>query len=286
MARSRIDAQPGFWARVVFATGAVISAALLFAGLAEARPRKALSPGAARSRQVSQQQGPPPGYTPPPDRGTPPSTHTTGSRGSCFRHSDRPPLAALVGQGHLSWTISDRPTIWIYNPYTQAEAVKAELVLQAESGDRELYRGTFPLGQAPGIQGIPWPAALAPTEVGQVYRWYVDISCEGMAGAGGLASGSGAGASVPASLTGLVERVSGPPGLGGADQAGAGLGAIARYGQSHLWYDMVTALAQLRLASPGEPELARLWRELLGDEANVGLGFLAEAVLLGEVGAD
>lgn len=219
-------------------------------------------------------------YTPPPDRGTPPSNKTTGSRGNCLFDGHRPALAALVGQPHLPWTISDRPTLWFYNPYTAAETLRAELILQSDATDQELYRGSLSLGDQPGIQGVQLPAAIAPLQVGQTYRWYIDIYCPAQT----TAIATDFADTTPASLTGVVERVATPVELSQGLKAVGGDGeeAIALYGQNHLWYDLLTALARQRLENPGDRTLQQLWQTLLQDEANVGLAFLSEEPLIGE----
>jgi len=236
---------------------------------------KQRSPG--EQQNISKKQDHAPRYTPPPNRGTPPSNKTTGSRGNCFFHSDRPPLAALVGQSHLSWTISDRPTIWIYSPYSASETLQAELILQTETTDEELYRGTFPLNTSPGVQGVQLPAFTSPLEVGQTYRWYIDVLCKD-------ANFSIADTSAnPATLTGVIERVNASAEL---EQSVKGLvaeDAIALYGRNHLWYDMLTQLARQRLSQPTHMSVQQRWFDLLQDQVNVGLGFVSREPLLGEV---
>lgn len=225
---------------------------------------------------IAHKQSTTPRYTPPPDRGTPPSRKTTGSRGNCFYHSERPPLAALVGQSHLSWTISDRPTIWIYSPYTVTDTLQAELVLQVETTDEELYRGMFSLNNSPGVQGIQLPTSLEPLEVGKTYRWYIDVFCQDA----NEVLTSTLNAANPATLTGVIERVSVSIELQQNLNRVSGYDELAFYGRSHLWYDMLTTLARQRLENPGNSNLSQTWQALLEDDAYVGLGFLSKEPLL------
>lgn len=214
-------------------------------------------------------------YTPPPNRGTPPSNRTTGSRGNCLYHSDRPPLAPLVGQSHLSQTLGDRPTIWFYSPYPNSDVTSAELVLISESSDRELYRGRFPLSLTPGILGVRIPKTIAPLQPGQDYRWYVDINCQ-------TATGNASASPTPATLTGLIQPIRATAELTQALGKATPMEAIALYGKHHLWYDLLTTLARERLGKKGDLQLQQVWRELLQDPSNVGLGFLSQEALLGE----
>ncbi|MEO1622944.1 MAG: DUF928 domain-containing protein, partial [Cyanobacteria bacterium J06632_3] len=116
-------------------------------------------------------------YVPPPDRGTPTSERGTGSRGDCLYRAELPPVAALVGDSHLTFTVSDRPTIWAYLPYTSSDARYAELILYTESSDQEIYRGSFPLSDSPGVTGVRFPDSMPPLAVGEAYRWYIDVAC-------------------------------------------------------------------------------------------------------------
>ncbi len=226
------------------------------------------------SRSTAQSTPSPLRYTPPPDRGTPPSNKTTGSRGDCLYPGDRPSLSPLVGQSHLSQTLSTHPTLWFYNPYTEVSSV--ELILIAEATDQEIYRHRLTYRSEPGVLGIQLPQTLAPLQPNQDYRWYIDLNCQ-TPGATGRAS------STPATLTGIIQPIHPSPELVQELSRATPMEAIALYGQNHLWYDMLTALARQRLENLGDRQLQELWQTLLQDEANVGLAFLSEEPLIGEV---
>ncbi|MGC1306292.1 MAG: DUF928 domain-containing protein [Phormidesmis sp.] len=217
-------------------------------------------------------------YVPPPDRGTPPSDRGTGSRGDCLYRADLPPMAALVGEPHLSLTVSDRPTLWAYLPYTTNDASHAEAVLQRDSDDQELYRSAFPLGTMPGITGIRFSNSAPALEVGETYRWYIDIPCSPENSA-----------ATPATLTGVVKRVAASPELTQALQAVATpVETLAAYGEHHIWYDLLSKLAEHRLMGETEARLEQtnfeqLWIDVLSDEAGADLGDYAEAPLVGVV---
>jgi hypothetical protein len=209
----------------------------------------------------------------PPDRGTPLSNEGTGSRGDCLYKPSLPPLQSLAGKNHLKLTTSDRPTFWIYLPYTQTEAPYGEFSLQV--GDDEIYRTRFRLTAKPGIVGVSLPSTVAPLEVGKEYRWYFDINCSASASSDDL--------STPASLTGMVERVSFSANFARElKTASKPINRIATYTKHGIWYDAVTELAQLRLEQPENPTLKQAWSQLLSDR-HVNLEEISSEPILGNV---
>ena len=192
----------------------------------------------------------------PPNRGTPRSNEGTGSRGDCLHKPSLPPLKSLVGKNHLKLTTSDRPTIWVYVPYTQKEAPYGEFSLQ--DGDNEIYRTRFQLTAKPGIVGVSLPSTIAPLAVNKSYRWYLDINCSVSASSNDL--------STPASLTGMVERVAFSADLAREFKtASKPLNQIATYAKYGIWYDAVTELAKLRLQQPENLTVQQAWDKLLSD---------------------
>ena len=215
----------------------------------------------------------PPVQPEPPNRGTPKSDEGTGSRGDCLGKPSLPPLKSLAGKNHLKLTTRDRPTFWIYVPYTQAEARYGEFSLHNSEG--ELYRTRFQLTAKPGIIGVRLPSTVAPLEVGKLYRWYVDVNCSVLTSSDDL--------STPASLTGVVERVAFSTDLARKlKTTSQPLNRIAIYARNGIWYDVVTELAQLRLEQPGNPVLKQAWHKLLCDR-NVNLDDISSELILGRV---
>ena len=206
----------------------------------------------------------------PPDRGTPKSDQGTGSRGDCLDKASLPPLKSLAGKNHLKLTVSDRPTFWVYIPYTQAEASYGEFSLQ--DGDNEIYRTRFSLPAKPGIIGVRVPSTVPPLAVGKHYRWYVDINCSAT---------SSDDLSTPASLTGIVERVSFSADFARELKTTSNpLHQIATYAKYGIWYDAVTELAQLRLEQPENSTLKQAWNKLLRDR-HVNLSEISSEPILG-----
>lgn len=205
----------------------------------------------------------------PPNRGTPKSQDGTGSRGNCLDTPNLPPLKSLGGRSNLKFTASDRPTIWVYIPYTQTEATYGDFSLQ--QGDEEIYRVRFQMMAKPGIIGIALPSSIAPLKLGTSYRWYIDINC------------SNDNFSTPTSLTGIIEKTALVANMTSELELNSNsLNQVATYAQYGIWYDAVTKLAQLRLEEPKNPIFEQAWRQLLSDR-DVNLAEISSASILGNV---
>jgi hypothetical protein len=208
----------------------------------------------------------------PPDRGTPPASEGTGSRGDCLYKQQRPPLTGLVGSKHLQLTIKTHPTFWVYVPYTLNEATSGEFSLQ--DGDNDVYRTRFQLPKTPGVVSITLPIATKPLEVGKVYRWYFDINCPHAISSSEV---------TPASVTGLVKRVTLSENLERELKAAkTPLERIAIYAKYGIWYETLTELAQMRLHEPNNPTVKNAWVDLLG-QSTVGLGRFSQEAIAGSV---
>ncbi len=203
-----------------------------------------------------------------PTRGTPRSQNGTGSRGDCLAPTGEQGLMRLVGAAPLDLTTSDRPTIWLYMPYTRQDVPEGEFSLKWNK--KELHRQTIPLPEKPGVVGIQLPKTLDPLALGQTYRWYFDVLC-----------GPESGESTPASLTGLIKRIEATPELV-KDLAGAvsQLETVAVYAKHHVWYETLQGLAQLRMEPTSDPSLQAIWQDLLVDP-NVGLEAIAQEPIVG-----
>ncbi|WP_256871891.1 DUF928 domain-containing protein [Nostoc sp. TCL26-01] len=207
----------------------------------------------------------------PPDRGTPPSNEGTGSRGDCLTTQNTLPLTTLVGSPNLKLTVKEHPTFWIYIPYTQKEANEGEFSLQ--DGDAEILRTRFKLPSTPGIISMTLPSTASPLVIGKEYRWYLDINCS--------SPRSSSESPTPASLTGLVQRVSISSQLQQElNAAKTPLEKISTYAENGIWIEALTELAQLRLREPQNLQLRNIWVELLSAK-DVGLAKIAQEPILG-----
>ncbi|MEM9005864.1 MAG: DUF928 domain-containing protein [Cyanobacteria bacterium P01_F01_bin.86] len=211
---------------------------------------------------------------PPPDRGTPPTPYGTGSRGGCPSNTDLPPLAQLVGNTSLDLTVSERPSFWVYVPYTSSEVTAARFSFQ--EGDQEIYQATIQLPTTPGIIGMTAPETVPPLEVGTRYHWYFEIFCPQ------TETSDPSEISVPITLTGIVERVLPTEALTNElVDASSPLEKISAYVNHNIWYDALTELGQLRLHEPSQVGLIEEWEALLSDP-EVGLEPWSKAPIIGE----
>lgn len=206
----------------------------------------------------------------PPSRGTPPGKEGTGSRGDCLEKTDTPPITRIIGANQSRFTVSDRPTIWIYLPYTTKDASSGEFSLQ--DGDTEIFRDRIQLPSQPGIVGIRLPNKIAALKVDREYRWYVDINCSG--------SGTASDSQTPASLTGIVEKklVSGELERD-LQTAKSPLDKVLVYGKYQIWYEAITELAQLRLQEPNNSQYRKVWVSFLNDK-DINLGHISQQAIV------
>lgn len=206
----------------------------------------------------------------PPKHGTPKTTRGTGSRGNCPYKQDVPPLTALGGGGNLTQTLNERPSFWVYVPYSSSEVSTAEFTLQA--GESDLYRGSVNLSaKRSGIVEIKLPPTVTPLETGKQYRWYFEISCS---------SETEENITAFATLTGIVKRVTTPTTLErGLTTAKSDIERIKILAQHGIWYDTLAHLVQLRLQQQSSVSSERLWQNILSQN-NVGLTEIAQQPIL------
>lgn len=208
----------------------------------------------------------------PPSRGTPPAKEGTGSRGNCGYKQGMIPLTRVVGSNQLKSTVNERPTVWVYVPYTSTDAESGEFSLQ--DGDVELYRTRFRLPEKAGIISVSLPSTVPALAIGNSYRWYVEVNCNGASNRGNLAT--------PASITGLIQRQSVPVELAKQlEKASSPLEKVSAYTKYGIWYETITELAQLRLKEPQNPTFKKIWVELLSAK-QVGLESIAQVDIIGE----
>ncbi|MEQ9550105.1 MAG: DUF928 domain-containing protein [Coleofasciculus sp. G3-WIS-01] len=208
--------------------------------------------------------------------GTPTTDNGTGTRGGCaYKEGDRL-LTRMAGGNNFQLTVSKHPTFWVYVPYGSEKVSSGEFSLQY--GEHDVYRTTFQLPATPGIVSVTVPPTEKALETGKTYRWYFEISCTSVAESEELVTQL-----APASLTGLVRRVSKSPELEAElNRAKNPLERVAAYAKHDIWYDMMTEFAQLRLEYPQNSTLESIWLELLGDN-RIGLKAIEQEPLVGSI---
>lgn len=198
-------------------------------------------------------------------------------RGNCTINL---PLTALVPQMEKSvgalkatyvWgtTIASHPTFWFYLPDSNSSLQSVEFVLQDEQNN-DIYRTPVSLPQKPGVVSVQLPSTLKPLNINQSYHWFlkttVATSCDRQQPV-----------ITRDDVEGWVQRVSPTPTLTSQLKTALPDQQIALYAQNGLWYDALTALAQLRQMNPQDKTLRGDWQELLH---SVGLSEIADQSLV------
>ncbi|WP_019509615.1 DUF928 domain-containing protein [Pleurocapsa sp. PCC 7319] len=169
-----------------------------------------------------------------------------GSRSPC--PASQTPLTALVPQNNMGTTVSDRPKLWFYVPYSPQQISSGEFVLQDEQ-ENDVYRQTFNLPKTPGLVSLKIPQTSPPLAINQSYRWYFKLYC-------GDSSSSTANF-----VDGWIKRITLTPALK-ARLRSRTTPIYQEYGKNLIWLDSLDNLAQLRLKNDNS-QLERDWTKLL-----------------------
>ena len=194
-------------------------------------------------------------FTPPPDNAAPQQAGAGASRSGELCGTEASdlktaslPLTLLLPEGNYGRTLSARPTILVYVPENGAR----EALFALKNKDKDVvYTTTVGLSQKAEIVYIQIPENAPALEVGETYKWYFAVNCEGSLRPIDPVEGS-------------IKRVSQESAAEGANP----LETAKSYGAAGIWYDTVAILAKLRKSQPADEEIAKHWQELLG---SVGL---------------
>lgn len=186
----------------------------------------------------------------PPQQGSPSGRQRGGaSRGNCRQFES---LTALLPAKGKAWgqTMSDRPTVWVYLPAPLTEQTPIEFVVQ-DAADNYVYntRMTNPTTK-PGLIRLSMPVTTQPLEVGKAYTWTLSVYCDP------------AKPSSAVFVKGIIQRVAAADLQAPLAQA-TPLERVRLYAARGLWYDALTAIADLYQASPNQPAIGNAWRSLL-----------------------
>ena len=173
------------------------------------------------------------------------------------------PLTALTPRQNPRSTASDRPTFWFYIPYAAEDIKKGEFVLLSQDEKNSIYETDFQLPKTPGIVSISLPSSpeYALTQ-GNSYRWYLRIYCQ-----------NSTRNRADLVVDGWINRVAATAETDRSIQAAA----------PDIWYDSLTRLGNLLLASPQDEKLRNDWHKLL---EFIGEKELAKQPLAGPVVVD
>ena len=190
----------------------------------------------------------------PPQRNAPRETRGGASRGEvCASNSGvtSPKSLTLLVPSRSSYglTASDRPTFFAYVPATSAR--KLFFSLKDETGEVH-YQTQISITGKGEVVSFTLPETTSALEMGREYEWGIALLCSGkLRPDSPFASGWIQKVALPASLTSRLTTAS-------------PLDRAALYGNSGIWYDALSILAQLRQEQPTDAGLVSNWKEFLG----------------------
>jgi hypothetical protein len=197
---------------------------------------------------------------PPPPSGTgaPGQREGRGSRGSeiATATSGKKPLIALVpvfpandgsdAESVGGFTTTERPTFWFYVPYQPP--LTGKFVLR-DQDENLVYEQDVTLPGKPGAIAISIPTTAAPLTAGKQYYWYFKVYCQ-------------PGATLLSFVEGWIQRTSLNPAVESQLQNATPQQKIALYASNGIWYEALTAAAELRRTNSNDPNWANLLQEV------------------------
>lgn len=207
-------------------------------------------------------------YQPPQGLGRPGRREGAGTRGpgNCYIGSQS--LTALMPVDSFGATVAAYPTFSFYMPPipSQIQPKQVEFELSDEEGNT-VYATMFTTTGEPGIINLTLPAdaGLPPLKVGQNYRWHFAVICAPQERGRDLA------------VEGWIRRVELNAKLDSQLKQVSLKNRPNVYAGAEIWYDALTALAQLKRSNPNDPAVTSEWAKLL---QSVGLEKLAKEPLV------
>jgi Domain of Unknown Function (DUF928) len=170
-------------------------------------------------------------------------------------------MIALTPSSFYGTTLSERPTILVYLPASNAQEAIFSLKDASENMVDQLV---IPISGEAGTIAIQLPADAPALEIGQNYHWYVALKLDSRLS--------------PSSpyVDAWIKRIELTADLANALKEGNTLENSSTLAENGIWYDSVALLATLRATQPDEEALNSEWQELL---TSVGLMDIAIAPL-------
>ncbi|MEH2113222.1 DUF928 domain-containing protein [Nostoc sp.] len=171
-------------------------------------------------------------------------------------------LIALLPQNFYGTTVSERPTILVYLPTSNAQ--EAVFSLKDEAGNMQ-HQMNIPVAGKTGIIAIKLPANAPALVAGKNYQWFLALKLDGQLSP-----------STPY-VDGWVQRIQPSAELATAMQEQDALKRATAFGKNGVWYDCVATLATAYTSQPSNATLRKQWEELL---SSVSLKEIVRANLL------
>ncbi|MEA5513407.1 DUF928 domain-containing protein, partial [Nodularia sp. UHCC 0506] len=171
-------------------------------------------------------------------------------------------LIALLPESFYGTTVSERPTIMVYLPDSNAE--EAVFSLKNEAGKTE-YQMNIPVAGKTGVMSVKLPADAPALAVGKNYQWFLALKLDGKLNP-----------STPY-VDGWIQRIQPTAELAAVMQEKDALKRANAFGKHGVWYDCVETLATLYTSQPNNVTIVKQWEELL---SSVSLKEIVNAPLL------
>ena len=156
----------------------------------------------------------------------------------------------------LGLTTAFHPTFWFYVPYSPT--LDAEFVLQ-DAAQQTVYHQPVSLSGTPGVVSLSLPSTASPLEIGKRYHWYFNIYCQPQ--------------QPPVFVDGWIKRDSLNPALKSQLHKATPKQRVALFAAKGIWYEALTASAELRRTDPKRTDWAALLR-------TVGLDAIAKEPII------
>ncbi len=170
-------------------------------------------------------------------------------------------LIAVLPQSFYGTTLSERPTIMVYFPASNAQ--EAVFSLKDEAGNMQ-HMMTIPVAGT-GVVSVKLPNDAPALAVGKNYQWFLALKINGQLSP-----------STPY-VDGWIQRIQPSAQLAMAMQHKDAFKQAEALGKNGVWYDCVATLAQLYVAQPQNVTIIKQWEELL---TSVSLKDIVTAPLL------
>jgi hypothetical protein len=126
-----------------------------------------------------------------------------------------------------------------------------EFVLEDEISKKVVNKTTFEIKNGPGIISYQLPEKSPALELGKKYRWRFFFFCNPASQADVL------------SVNGVIIRESLNAELNNQLLKASALEKVTLYGDNGYWYEMLTEVIKLRRLEPNNPEINKIWSNLL-----------------------
>ncbi len=158
-------------------------------------------------------------------------------------------ITPLVPTSNIGLTLTDSPTFFVYVPQTDAAI---EFTLLSEKEDKLIYETGFKIDK-PGIVAVKVPTGdkTKSLELGKRYVWSFSMICDPQDRSADLV------------VKGWVQRVEKQANIQSDLQKSDPMARLNVYAQNGIWYETLSALAELRSQTPSDSILTSEWNKLL-----------------------